>query len=150
MSKVDTHALLERADALCKARGVRLTPQRRTVLRLVSDAGQPLSAYELLDLLRAELPNAAPPTVYRALDFLIEQKLIHKLESLHAYVGCDHPEHAHASQFLICSDCGDVSEVEDSDVQASLQAATKAQGFVSNRPIIEVIGTCADCTEKQK
>lgn len=150
MRKAQLDALLDRAAELCKSRGVRLTEQRRIVLRLLSRAERPLSAYELLDLLCTELPNPAPPTVYRALDFLLEQGLIHKLESLHAYVGCNHPEHQHAGQFLICSDCGGVSEVEDPGVQDRLQAAGKAVGFVSERPIIEVMGTCASCNDKAK
>jgi Fur family zinc uptake transcriptional regulator len=140
--------ILEQAEALCQERGVRLTEQRKTVLQLLCMSDKPLSAYELLDRMRDVVKNPAPPTVYRALDFLLEQGLVHKLESLHAYVGCTHPDHPHASQFLICDDCGEVAEVEDPSVSKSLQAASKAAGFRTKRPIVEVLGTCAQCITK--
>ena len=141
--------VLRRAEALCRERGVRLTEQRKTVLRLLCASDRPISAYELLDRMRDLVRNPAPPTVYRALDFLLEQGLVHKLESLHAYVGCTHPEHPHASQFLICDDCGEVSEVEDPGVEQSLKAAGKAIGFRTKRPVVELLGTCAECIAKQ-
>ncbi len=145
MTEQEIAAVLERAEHLCRGRGARLTQQRRTVLRLLCASDKPLSAYELLDRMRGCIKNPAPPTVYRALDFLLEHGLVHKLESLHAFVGCAHPEHTHAGQFLICSDCGDVSELEDSAVAKSLQAAGKAAGFRMTRPVVELIGTCAHC-----
>ncbi len=141
--------VLKRADALCRERGLRLTDQRKTVLQLLCLSDKPLSAYELLDQMRGVVKNPMPPTVYRALDFLLEQGLVHKLESLHAYVGCTHPEHPHASQFLICDVCGEVAEVEDTSVAKSLMAAGKALGFRTKRPIVELLGTCAQCTEKR-
>ncbi len=142
--------VLERAEALCRERGVRLTDQRKAVLRLLCVSDKPLSAYELLDRLRGVVKNPAPPTIYRALDFLLEQGLVHKLESLHAYVGCAHPDQPHASQFLICEDCGEVAEVEDPSVAKSLKAAGKAIGFRTKRPVVELLGTCAECTAKRK
>ena len=143
-----TH-VLERAEDLCRKRGVRLTDQRKTVLELLCMSDKPLSAYELLERMRGVVKNPAPPTVYRALDFLLEQGLVHKLESLHAYVGCTHPEHPHASQFLICDDCGEVAEVEDSSVAQSLKAASNAIGFRTKRPVVELLGTCAQCSAKR-
>ncbi len=143
-----TH-VLERAEALCLERGVRLTEQRKAALRLLCMSDKPLSAYELLDRMRGVVRNPAPPTVYRALDFLLEQGLVHKLESLHAYVGCTHPDQPHARQFLICDDCGDVAEFEDPSVAKSLEAAGKAIGFRTHRPVVEVLGTCAQCTAKR-
>jgi Fur family zinc uptake transcriptional regulator len=140
--------VLERAEALCQARGVRLTEQRKTVLQLLCVSDKPLSAYELLEHMRSVIKNPAPSTVYRALDFLLEQGLANKLESLHAYVNCAHPDHPHASQFLICDDCGDVVEVEDPSVAKSLKAAGKAIGFRTKRPVVELLGTCAQCNAK--
>ena len=137
--------VLARADALCTERGVRLTAQRRRVLELVCRAARPVGAYEILDQIR-DGAAAAPPTVYRALDFLLEQGLVHKLETLHAYVGCTHPEHPHMSQFLICADCGDVTEIEDTSISNSLQKATRETGFTPRRRVVEVIGVCAECT----
>ena len=150
MTEQEIAAVLERAEHLCRGRGARLTQQRRTALRLLCASDKPLSAYELLDRMRGSIKNPAPPTVYRALDFLLENGLVHKLESLHAFVGCAHPEHTHAGQFLICSDCGEVSELEDSAVARSLQAAGKAAGFRTTRPVVELIGTCAQCDDRKR
>jgi Fur family zinc uptake transcriptional regulator len=140
---------MERAETLCLERGVRLTDQRKTVLELLCLSDKPLSAYELLERMRGAVKNPAPPTVYRALDFLLEQGLVHKLESLHAFVGCAHPDHPHASQFLICDDCGEVAEVEVPSVSKSLKAASKAVGFRTKRPVVELLGTCAECAAKK-
>ena len=141
--------VLERAEALCHERGVRLTEQRKTVLQLLCVSDKPLSAYELLERMRGVVKNPAPPTVYRALDFLLEQGLVHKLESLHAYVGCAHPDHPHVSEFLICDDCGEVAEIEDPSVYKSLKAAGEAIGFRTKRPVVELLGTCAQCIAKR-
>lgn len=141
--------VLERAELLCKERGVRLTEQRKKVLQLLCASDKPLSAYELLDDMRDFIKNPAPPTIYRALDFLLEQGLAHKLESLHAYVGCAHPDHPHVSQFLICDSCGEVAEVEDPNIAESLEAAGNAIGFQTKRPVVELLGTCAQCVAKQ-
>ena len=92
--------------------------------------------------------GVAPPTVYRALDFLLEQGLIHKLESLHAFVGCDHPGQPHSGQFLICAECGVVRELDDAGVALSLRSVALETGFEPDRPVVEVIGTCAGCVGK--
>jgi Fur family zinc uptake transcriptional regulator len=139
--------VLAKAEALCSERRVRLTAQRRRVFELVCRAGRPVGAYEILDQVRRG-GRAAPPTVYRALDFLLEQGLVHKLETLHAYVGCTHPGHPHSSQFLICADCGGVTELDDETIAGSLRTAAADTGFQPQRPIVEVIGTCASCAEK--
>ena len=140
--------ILATAESLCTARGVRLTAQRRRVLELVCRAGRPVGASEILDQIRTGA--AAPPTVYRALDFLLEQGLVHKLETLHAFVGCAHPDHPHSSQFLICADCGDVTELESESIVGSLRSAAAETGFEPRRPVVEVIGTCAACSTKHR
>jgi len=144
----DIDQALEQASRLCAGRGVRLTTQRRRVLTLVWQSDRPLGAYDILAAIQAEQPRAAPPTVYRALDFLLAQGLIHKLQSLHAYVGCAHPGEPHASQFLICTACGEVTELEDDGVMRSLGKAAAASGFAPDQPIVELTGTCADCREE--
>lgn len=149
MSAIATRTLMERAETLCRARGARLTSQRRRVLEILCEAQRPLGAYEILDAMREGSRSLAPPTVYRALDFLLEQGLIHKLESLHAFVGCDHPGQPHASQFLICHACGEVREIEDAAIARSLGSAASDTGFRPQRPVVEVIGICADCAEKE-
>jgi len=136
---------MKRSERLCAERGVRLTKRRRAVLELLCASPTPLSAYELLDRMRTGSRRPAPPTVYRALDFLLEHGLVHKIESLHAYVGCTHPDHPHASQFLICADCGEVEELDSEAVVQSLLSAAKTTGFETKRGVVELWGLCAEC-----
>ncbi|QHC35031.1 transcriptional repressor [Komagataeibacter xylinus] len=147
-------SLLEQAASLCAARAVRLTDMRRLVLGLVLAADRPLGAYELLEQIRASRGKpVAPPTVYRALDFLMEQGLIHKIERLSAFVGCRHMlesghgchGHVHAAQFLICSACGRVTELDDPHILKALLEVTKARGFTMRQTTIEAEGLCAAC-----
>lgn len=147
-------AMLEAADAACAAHGARLTPLRRQVLGLVLESPQPIGAYALLDRLKESRTGAAPPTVYRALEFLLEHGFVHKVERLNAFVGCrsataghehhDH-DHAHTVQFLICGRCGHVEELEDASVRAALAKAAARAGFTPGRMTVEVEGTCRDC-----
>jgi Fur family zinc uptake transcriptional regulator len=146
-------AAVERAEAACLARGVQFTELRRQVLRLVLEAPQPIGAYALLDRLRAARPGAAPPTIYRALEFLQEQGLVHRVERLNAFVGCAGPEahhacghgHDHPHQFLICGRCGATAEICDGRVAVSVAEAARAAGFVPSRTTVEVEGLCAAC-----
>jgi Fur family zinc uptake transcriptional regulator len=139
---------LERAGALCERRGARLTELRRLVLRLVLEAERPVGAYDLLEQLRGHRRGAAPPTVYRALEFLMEHGLIHKVERLSAFVGCPaHDHHAHAAQFLICGGCGAVQELEDASVRDALAKAAAGQGFAISGVTIEAEGRCAACAD---
>jgi Fur family zinc uptake transcriptional regulator len=153
-------ATLDRAAAACARRGAQLTDLRRQVLRLVLEAGQPLGAYALLDRLKATRAGAAPPTVYRALDFLREQGLIHRVERLNAYIGCveaaSHPadcdcgaEHDHPHQFLICTRCGGTEEISDPPVSRALEAAARRSGFTLQRATVEAEGICARCAAAQ-
>ena len=110
-----TTALLDRAEAICGRRGAWLTELRRHVLGLVLDSPLPARAYDVLDKLRQNHRGAAPPTIYRALDFLLEQGLIHKVERISACLGCVHgiedeggEAHHHAAQLLICTRCHQV------------------------------------------
>ena len=145
-----TEALLDRASAICSEKDARLTPLRRQVLGLILDAPQPTGAYDLLDRLRASPDGAAPPTVYRALEFLLEQGLVHKLERLSAFVGCiSHEDHAHAAQFLICRGCGQVTELEDHELAHALDDAARRQGFTVGKATIEAEGQCAACSREE-
>lgn len=146
----DLEATLDRAAEQCAARGAQLTPLRRRVMRLVLEAGQPVGAYALLDKLRDERGPAAPPTVYRALDFLLEQGLVHKLERLNAFTPCaeaghDHGTQGHPHQFLICRTCGDTIELTDHAVAHALEHAAKKAGFTPQKMTVEIEGTCARC-----
>ena len=141
-----TETLLTRATAICEGRGVRLTDLRRQVLGLILDRESPTGAYDLLDQLRSTRHGAAPPTVYRALEFLQEQGLVHKLERLSAFVGCIADEdHDHAAQFLICRSCGKVTELEDHELAHALEDAAKRLGFTVGKATIEAEGQCAAC-----
>jgi Fur family zinc uptake transcriptional regulator len=145
-----TETLLSRASALCEGRGARLTELRRQVLGLILDREAPPGAYDLLDQLRSTRHGAAPPTVYRALEFLQEQGLVHKLERLSAFVGCLADEdHDHAAQFFICRTCGRVTELEDPELAHALAEAAKRLGFRLGKATIEAEGQCAACAGKQ-
>ena len=140
---------LDRAEKACEAQGGRLTEIRRSVLSLVIGAGGPVGAYALLDRLKAERANAAPVTVYRALDFLQSNGLIHKIERLNAFIACtekgDHHHHEHSVQFLICRTCGTVSEMEDTGITTAVSRAAGKTGFRPDHATVEVEGMCGDC-----
>ncbi len=139
---------LTRADALCGARGARLTSVRRRVLELVWTSHRPRGAYAILDDLSQEGGKpTAPLTVYRALEFLVEQGLVHRIESLNAYIGCITPGGAHAGQFLVCERCGTAVELDDPCVREAIRAAATGRGFLVHRPTVEVCGVCPDCQE---
>ena len=141
-----TETLLHRASGICDSRGARLTDLRRQVLGLILDREAPTGAYDLLDQLRATRHGAAPPTVYRALEFLLQQRLIHKLERLSAFVGCIADEdHDHAAQFFICRSCGKVAELDDHELAHALADAAKRLGFKLGKATIEAEGQCAVC-----
>jgi Fur family zinc uptake transcriptional regulator len=136
---------LAAAERCCQQQGARLTAIRRRVLELVWASHEPVGAYGLLDRLAAEGVKAVPPTVYRALDFLMEQGLVHRLERLNAYVGCSHRHGPHAAQFLICAGCGRVAELDDPALAAALLQSAKSRGFTVERQTVEVEGLCPEC-----
>jgi Fur family zinc uptake transcriptional regulator len=136
---------LARADALCAERGARLTALRRRVLELVWQDHAAVKAYDLLRELDSEAAPAKPPTVYRALDFLMEQGLVHRLESLNAYVGCPRPEVAHEGCFMICEACGRVREFEAEAATEAIAEAAREQGFEVLIRTVEVRGRCRHC-----
>jgi Fur family zinc uptake transcriptional regulator len=138
-------AALAKAEKACRERGLRLTRLRRRVLELVWGSHAPVKAYDLLDALRDEHRAAAPPTVYRALEFLQRQGLVHRLESLNAYVGCGQPGHGHSSQFLICRRCGQVAELEDPDIIDLIAKRAARLGFTAETQTVEVQGRCGKC-----
>ena len=147
----DGAAFVDAVERACRERGLRLTPIRARVLGLIADAGQPIKAYDLLDRVReGEGPGAAaPPTVYRALDFLLANGFIHKLQSVNAFVACHHPSTAqHSVPFLICDRCHAAVELEDRQVVAALDERARALGFVPQAQTLEVHGLCARCSQK--
>jgi Fur family transcriptional regulator, zinc uptake regulator len=138
-------AQLDRATQVCARQGARLTELRRRVLSLILEAENPLTAYQLLDRLKGSRKGAFPPTIYRALGFLTEQRLIHKLERLNAFVPCREADHEHYAQFLICYQCGAVTEIEDRDAAKALEHAAEREGFHPRTTVVEIEGTCVAC-----
>ncbi|MFK7160799.1 transcriptional repressor [Marinospirillum sp. MEB164] len=144
-----THDILAQADALCARKGVRLTPTRRRVLEMIAQSQGGAKAYDLLDSLTAENASARPPTIYRAIDFLMSHGLIHRIESLNAYVSCICPEHHQAYQLLICRQCGEVIELHEESLDTQLNEAARLQGFCVEKKTIEVHGLCQNCQTGQ-
>ncbi len=139
---------LARAESLCAAKGARLTDIRRRVLELVWTSHKPRGAYAILeDLNRDAARRAAPLTVYRALEFLVVHGLVHRIESLNAYVGCPAPGAEHSGQFLVCEVCGEAREIDDARIRAAIAASAADRGFLIGRPTVEVRGTCPACQE---
>ena len=141
---------LREARKLCQQHGVRLTEQRETVLKLVWQSHQPMGAYDLLEQLPAGRNGRkpAPTTVYRALDFLREHGLVHRLDSLNAYIGCPHPGQHHDGVFLICRQCSRVQELSGDAVRQSLQPHLADQGFSPDDFRMEVPGICPRCRKQ--
>ncbi|MGB4074025.1 Fur family transcriptional regulator [Pseudomonas sp.] len=141
------HALTE-AETICERQGLRLTALRKRVLELVWQSHKPLGAYDILGVLsEADGRRAAPPTVYRALDFLLEHGLVHRIASLNAFIGCNHPQHAHQGQFLICRGCHAAIELEQPTISQAIIAEAAGVGFAVESQMVEVVGLCAGCRE---
>lgn len=138
---------LETAEQLCAEQGQRLTKVRRRALELIWESHRPLGAYQLLAKLAEEGFNSAPPTVYRALDFLLAAGLIHKVESMNAFLGCAHADRAHKGYFLICDDCHNVMEFDYQDIHSSLAARAAEQNFELRSETIELTGLCSTCKD---
>jgi Fur family transcriptional regulator, zinc uptake regulator len=133
------------AEGLCADSGTRLTELRRRVLREVWRGHDAVKAYEILGRLGDARHTAKPPTVYRALQFLLAQGLVHRLESLNAFVGCAAPRRDHEGQFLICRRCGQVQEIHVAQIAAAVGRTARRAGFRVERRMVEVLGTCQRC-----
>lgn len=141
-------AAITRAETHCATRGQRLTPIRRQVLEVLLESHNPLGAYEIIDHIAAKQARPAPITVYRALDFLRDNGLVHRIESRNAFVACVH-NHAGGDLvvFLICERCGAVGEGPGAAVAQALKASSRAAGFSPKSPLIEIVGICSHCRE---
>lgn len=139
---------LAAAAELCRAEGARLTPVRRRVLEIVWQSHKPLGAYGILDVLAAEGHRPMPPTVYRALDFLLAQGLVHRIPSLNAYIGCSKPDRRHDGQYLICRNCGTVAELTEDGLAAEFGRTAQGHGFAVEAVLTEAVGLCPACAGK--
>ncbi|MCA0928259.1 Fur family transcriptional regulator [Ruegeria profundi] len=136
------------AEAQCKKDGLRLTPVRRKVLEMLLQEHRALGAYAILDRLRDAGFGSQPPVAYRALDFLVQNGFVHKIERLNAFVACSHPGAEHSPAFMICRKCDAVAEAKSAPAKGILGAAARAVGFEIERTVVEAEGICPDCTEK--
>jgi Fur family zinc uptake transcriptional regulator len=140
---------LEQAELICRQRKVRLTAIRKQVLGLVWQQHSPVGAYDLLEQLRQK-GRVAPTTVYRALDFLQQQGLIHRLESLNAFIGCAQPQHPHQGQFLICCSCRGLVEIAEPEISRAIDKSAQTADFTPISQVVEVMGICAGCRQKEQ
>ena len=139
---------MEKAERLCQQRGQRFTVLRRRVFELVWCHHKPIGAYDVLEQLQRD-GRAAPPTVYRALDFLLELGLIHRIASLNAFVGCSHPHDTHDGQFLICTSCLSYAELNTDTITSAIAGSARDSGFVAQHHTVEIMGLCPRCQKKQ-
>ena len=137
--------LLSQARQLCETRQLRLTSRRRQVLEILLASHQPLAAYDILAKLNRGdgVERIAPPIVYRALEFLMAEGFIHRIESRNAFISCIHPGHQSAAQFLICRDCEQVAELEN--IAPGLLRGADNLGFAVDHSVVEITGVCAEC-----
>ncbi len=138
---------LAQAEELCAQTGARFTPVRRRTLEILLAEHRALGAYEVLEKLAEDGFGKQPPVAYRALEFLVEQGLAHRVRRLNAFAACTHPGSAHAPVFLICSTCDAVAETSGQSLRTALDAAAEGIGFSVERANIEAIGQCPKCRE---
>ncbi len=139
-------AALTLARGLCRERRARLTPSRETVLRLIWNSHCPIGAYALIEQLEAEAGHRVlPPTVYRALDFLLTQGLIHRIPSRNAFIGCPFPEVPHQNLFLLCKRCGSVAECCAGSLDQAIAKTAARTGFAISHHLLEIEGLCHQC-----
>ena len=141
-----SQALADARD-ICRDHNARLTAIRERVLELIWQSHKPLGAYDILARLGDEGHNAAPPTVYRALDFLLQYGLVHRIASLNAFVGCPHAGEHHRGAFLICRQCGTALELDAPALSDAIESAARAQSFQPEDITLEVSGLCPVCQE---
>jgi Fur family zinc uptake transcriptional regulator len=138
---------LAAAEDICHRKGCRFTEMRRKVFKLVWRQHKPVGAYQILEMLQRE-GRAAPPTVYRALDFLQDVGLVHRIASLNAYVGCCEPGKLHDGQFLICEVCHALAELDSPAVTAAIEESAQSLDFEVRRNTVEILGLCPACRRK--
>ena len=146
--------VLEAAEKLCKEQGLRLTDQRKAVLKILASSHVPASAYDILDRLNREREERgeamlAPVSIYRALDFLMQHGIIHRIESRNAYVACSHKSHSHGDVtiFLLCDQCGRAGEFQSETLSGLIETIAATAKFQAHAPVLEIRGLCAHCRE---
>ena len=141
-------AALTRAKTLCEDSEVRLTPIREAVLRTIWASHRPLGAYDIVDKMTLETTSGKrilAPTVYRAIEFLLAQGLIHRIATLNAYIGCPFPGSHHSDFFLICRECGSAAECSADQLNIAVEQTAKRANFKVETQVIEIAGLCPEC-----
>lgn len=138
---------VEAAEAQCVEKGLKLTPVRRRVLEILLAEHRAMGAYEVLDVLRAEGLGSQPPVAYRALDFLVSNGFVHRIERLNAFIACSHSQDDHTPAFLICRDCTLVVETDSALPRQALDTAAQDLGFTVERAAVEAEGLCPACAK---
>ncbi len=140
------HAAMAQARNVCRARGARLTPSREAVLQLIWQNHKPIGAYALIEKLTAlNGKRVLPPTVYRAIDFLLDLGLIHRIASLNSFIGCPFPGSAHSDLFLVCRACGSAAECSAEGINSAIAATAARAGFSAESQSVEILGLCPQC-----
>ena len=134
---------MQSAEAACAAQKLQLTPARRRVLEILLEQHRAMGAYDILAILAEEGIGSQPPVVYRALDFLVSNGFVHKIEKLNAYLACTHPGEDHSPVFMICRACETVAE--SSMPMADLRRAADSVGFLIETTVLEIEGLCPTC-----
>jgi Fur family transcriptional regulator, zinc uptake regulator len=146
----DPATALERAERMVQAQGLRLTPVRRRTLEILLEAPGALGAYDVLARLAADGFGSQPPVAYRALDFLVEQGLVHRLRRINAFPACSHPGEAHHAAFLICRLCKRVEELPAEHLRGTLVEDAQQAGFEVERTSLEASGLCPGCRDEAR
>lgn len=136
---------MQSAERLCSEKGLTFTPLRRQVYALISAQNTPIGAYDLLDRLKEQRANAAPVTVYRALEFLLEAGLVHRIDALQAYAACEAASADHGGLMLVCNHCKSVTEFEDPDLERRIADTALEHAFHASADLIEIRGLCSLC-----
>lgn len=145
MGKAEIARLVKQTESACREKGIRFTEPRQHVLEIIAGAKKPMGAYDILEALGNYMDNPKPPTAYRAIEFLQEQGIVHRIESLNAYMLCDMDHKHNGSQFMVCDSCGTVVEAHICHVPDDLARRAKEEGFTLARWDAELHGTCKDC-----
>ena len=142
-------ATIHRVEEICKSNKLGLTEIRRQVFEIIIKNNKPIKAYEILDEIR-NINNrpSHPPTVYRAIDFLIENGFVHKLNSINSFVGCLHPKAHKECYFLICKKCNIYQECCDDSLKDRISKTAVHNNFVISNTTLEIEGHCLDCNQK--
>jgi Fur family transcriptional regulator, zinc uptake regulator len=135
------------AEQACLRNGARLTPLRRRVLELVLSSGKPVGAYSLLEQLRVDGYSDAPPTVYRTLEFLQAQRLVHRIAKSNTFMACSFPRDDHFGLIFVCRECGAAVELDERRVIDDIDRCAGQLGFRVPSQAFEVEGICRDCTD---